>query len=147
MSGEGFDVRIYCVSSAGVVEPLMGADIDHFQGAVPNVGDTYAMWHLRDSYKFYSVQRRYFVDSADNDHGWCVIVREIESVPQMEAVVREWSEETRFWRDVDKREEDERDKSLRDELMRLTQKKKGNNPTDSPQRKSIKTKKPRTTRT
>lgn len=70
MSGEGFDVRIYCVSSDGVVEPLMGADINHFQGAVPNVGDTYAMWHLRDSYKFYNVQRRYFVDSADNDHGW-----------------------------------------------------------------------------
>ncbi|NTA58402.1 hypothetical protein G6L32_07105 [Agrobacterium tumefaciens] len=147
MSGEGFDVRIYCLHSDGTIEAVIGADTDHFQGAVPNVGDTYAKWGLDDVYRFYSVQRRYFVDSVDNDHGWCVIVCEIESAPQMEAVVKEWSEETRFWRDISKEEEDERNKSLQAKLTRLTQKKAGNNLPGNVQRKSIKIKKPRTTRT
>lgn len=147
MSGEGFDVRIYCIHPDGAIEALMGADIDHFQGAVPNVGDTYAKWGLDEVYRFYGVQRRYFVDSVDNDHGWCVIVREIESAPEMEAVVKEWSEETCFWRDISEEEEDERNESLQVELTRLTRKKAGNNPTGNAQRKPIKIKKPRTTRT
>ncbi|MNL67294.1 hypothetical protein D3C87_1918610 [compost metagenome] len=65
----------------------------------------------------------------------------------MEAVVKEWSEETRFWRDISEEEEDERNKSLQAELTRLTRKKAGNNPTGNAQRKPIKIKKPRTTRT
>lgn len=147
MSGEGFDVRIYCIHPDGTVEALLGADPDHFQGTVPDVGDTYVMWHLHDAYQFYSVQRRYFIDSVDNDHGWCVIVREIESAPQMEAVVKEWSEETRFWRDISKDEEDERNRSLQAERTRLTREKAGNNPPDNAQSKSIKINKSRTTRT
>ncbi len=128
MGGEGFDVRIYCIHLDGAIEALMGADIDHFQGAVPNVGDTYAKWGLNDAYRFYSVQRRYFVDSADNDHGWCVIVREIETAPQMEAVVKEWREETSFWREVSNQEKDKRSKSLEAELIRLTAKKSNKQP-------------------
>lgn len=90
----------------------MGADVGYFHGAVLNVGDTFAKWGLDDVYRFYSVQRRYFVNSIQNDHGWCVIVRETESAPQMEAVVKEWSEETRFWRDVQRQERLEEHEAL-----------------------------------
>jgi len=138
MSGEGFDVRIYCLHSDGTIEALIGADTSHFQGAVPNVGDTYAKWGLDDVYRFYSVQRRYFVDSVDNDHGWCVVVREVESAPQMETVVKEWSEETRFWRELDKQEQDERDRALREELTKLTRKKKSKKPKSQAEDKSEK---------
>jgi len=47
----------------------MGADIGCFPGAVPNVGDTFAKWGLNDVYTFFSVQRRYFINSASSDHG------------------------------------------------------------------------------
>lgn len=123
MSGEGFDVRIYCIRPDGYLESLMGADIGYFHGAVPNVGDTFAKWGLNDVYTFFSVQRRYFINSASSDHGWCVVVREIESAPQMEAIVKEWGEETEFWRDVAQQEKEERDSALRDQLIALTQKK------------------------
>lgn len=124
MTGEGFDVRIYCIRSDGTLEPLMGADVGYFHGIVLNVGDTLARWGLDDVYSFYSVQRRYFVNSIENDHGWCVIVRETESAPQMEDVVREWSEETRFWREVSEREKEENNQALAEQLVQLTRKKK-----------------------
>ncbi|KAA3504336.1 hypothetical protein DXM27_03605 [Rhizobium rhizogenes] len=144
---EGLSVRVWAIDRDGDLEPLISADESHFRGSVPDVGDTYVMWHLHDAYQFYSVQRRYFIDSVDNDHGWCVIVREIESAPQMEAVVKEWGEETRFWRDISKAEEDERNRSLQAERTRLTREKAGNNPPDNAQSKSIKINKSRTTRT
>lgn len=128
MTGEGFDVRIYCIHSDGTLEPLLGAGAGYFHGAVLNVGDTFAKLGADGAYCFYSVQRRYFVNSIENDHGWCVIVREIDTAPQMEAIVREWSEETRFWRDVAEREKSEKDRSVKKRLVKLTQKKKSSRP-------------------
>ncbi|WP_313059859.1 hypothetical protein [Agrobacterium cavarae] len=55
MSGEGFDVRIYCIRLDGSLEALMGADIGNFRGVVPNVGDTFAKLGLNDVYTFFSV--------------------------------------------------------------------------------------------
>jgi len=41
----------------------------------------------------------------------------------MEAIVKEWGEETEYWRDVARQEKEERDNALRDQLIALTQKK------------------------
>lgn len=125
---EGFSVRVWAIDPDGDLEPLISADESHFRGSVPDVGDTYVMWHLHDVYQFYSVQRRYFIDSVDNDHGWCVIVRKIESAPQMEYVVKEWRDEALFWRDISQKEEEKKSKALEKEWERITRPKRGNGP-------------------
>lgn len=112
VSKEGLSVRIWVIESDGGLEPIMTADESHFCGSVPNVGDTYAKWGLEDVYRFYSVQRRYFIDSIDVDQGWCVIVREIEPASQMEKIVEAWSEETVFFRELEEAERLEEHETL-----------------------------------
>lgn len=107
MASLGFGVRLFEMQSDGALEPLLGVDEDYFRGTVPNVGDTFAMWGLHDVYRFYSIQRRYFIDSPDGDRGWCIIVREIDSAPPLENVVKTWVDDTKFWREVDEQEHQE----------------------------------------
>jgi hypothetical protein len=103
MGDRGFGVRLFEIQKDGSLEPLLGVDEDHFAGAVPDVGDTYAKWGIDDQYTFFSVQRRIFVDSPGTQ-GWCVVVREIEVAPQLDAVVREWIADTDFWLAVEEQE-------------------------------------------
>ncbi|CDM57223.1 hypothetical protein [Rhizobium favelukesii] len=107
MGSRGFGVRLFEIQPDGALEPILGVDEDYFCGVVPNVGDTYAMWHLHDVYDFYSVQRRVFVDSHDGAAGWCVVVRKLETAPPLENVVTAWAEDTRFWADIDEQERQE----------------------------------------
>ena len=109
MGKSGFGVRLFEIEADGSLEPLLGVDNEHFGGTAPNVGDTYAMWGPKDTYRFYSVQRRYFIDSPDGDNGWCVIVRRMDSAPQLERVVEAWADDTKFWRDIDEEERQEED--------------------------------------
>jgi hypothetical protein len=68
VGNRGFGVRIFEMEDDDLV-PLIGVDEDHFCGTVPNVGDTFAMWGMNDVYRFYNVQRRYFIDSPNADNG------------------------------------------------------------------------------
>lgn len=124
MGNRGCGVRLFEMQPDGNLEPILGVDEDYFAGTVPNVGDTLARWGLNDIYTFYSVQRRYFIDSPDADNGWCVIVRNIESAPQHEGVVKAWAEDTQFWADIDDQERAEKDERLAESLRELTAKKK-----------------------
>lgn len=104
MANQGFGVRLFEIEADGALEPILGVDEDYFAGTVPNVGDTVAMWGLHDVYRFYSVQRRYFIDSPDADNGWCIIVRQVESSSQFENVIKAWTADTKFWREVEAQE-------------------------------------------
>lgn len=97
-------VRVWSIQSDGVLEPLMGAGENHFRGTIPDVGDTFVMFGPSDEPLFYSVQRRYFINSNASDHGWCIIVRSTSAAAQMDLVVKEWTEETDFWRNVEAEE-------------------------------------------
>jgi hypothetical protein len=119
--------------------PLLGVDEGHFCGVIPNVGDTYAKWGMHDIYRFYSVQRRYFIDSPDADSGWCVVVREIETAPQLENVVKAWAEDTQFWNDIDDQERQEDHEHQQAEMNALIAKADG----ELKPRTVAKTKKPR----
>jgi len=123
MGNRGFGVRLFEIQSDGALEPLLGVDEDYFAGTVPNVGDTFAKWGLNDVYSFYSVQRRYFIDSPDADNGWCVLVRPIESASQLESVVEAWTEDTRFWMDIDDQEKAEERVKTRKKLEEIFAKK------------------------
>lgn len=138
MGTSGFGVRLFEVMSDGSLEPILGVDGDYFGGTVPNVGDTYAKWGLNDVYTFFAVQRRYFIDSPDADNGWCVIVREVQSAPQLEAVAKEWAEDTEFWRAIDEQEREEQRKLVSDGLREFSTKKKPKS--DSTPAPTIKTK-------
>lgn len=133
---EGFSVRVWAIDPDGDLEPLISADESHFRGAVPDVGDTYVMWHLHDFYQFYSIQRRYFIDSVDNDHGWCVIVRKIEPASHMETVVKEWTDETHFWRDISHKEEERKSKATEKEWERITRPRKVKKPSAEVRKKT-----------
>ncbi|NEI20537.1 hypothetical protein GUK30_14075 [Rhizobium leguminosarum] len=136
MSNRGFGVRLFEMQPDGTLEPFLGVDEDYFAGAVPNVGDTFAKWGLNDVYTFFSVQRRLFIDSPNADNGWCVIVRSIESAPQLETVVNAWAEDTKFWADVDEHERVEKGERLAESLRKLTTKKKpAPNPPATPKAK------------
>jgi len=123
VGNRGFGVRLFEIESSGTLVPLLGVDEDYFCGAVPNVGDTYAMNHLNGVYDFYSVQRRIFVDSHDGAEGWCVIVRRVETASQLENVVTAWDEDTKFWNDIDDQEREQENKKTRQALEKLIGKK------------------------
>jgi hypothetical protein len=103
-----YNIRMYELLPSGELEALGGGPIDQYGGSCPNVGDTVARYQLlTESFKFYSVQRRMFIDSADGDEGWAILIRAVDSSPLMSAVAEEWIDETKFWRDVDEREKRE----------------------------------------
>jgi hypothetical protein len=140
MASLGFGVRLFEIQSDGVLEPILGVDEDYFCGAVPNVGDTIAMSGLHDVYRFYNVQRRFFVDSSYGDHGWAIIVRANEPAAQMDKVVETWVSDTKFWREVDEQERVEERERLSEMIRKLTRKKK---PPEPPQPANKSTRKPR----
>ncbi|KAA0694372.1 hypothetical protein DTW90_23875 [Neorhizobium sp. P12A] len=150
MASEGFGVRVFEIEPDGTLTPHICADEDYFSGTVPNVGDTIAMWHLHDVYRFYNVQRRYFIDSPDDDRGWCVIVRLIDPAPQLENVVTEWSEDTKFWRSVEEQERKEEQERIAEVIRKLTVKKPRQTPpeqvkktTRNPRKKVLKPRTPK----
>lgn len=137
MGTSGFGVRLFEITPDGSLEPILGVDEDYFGGTVPNVGDTYAKWGLNDVYTFFSVQRRYFIDSPDADNGWCVLVRQVESAPQLEYVVKEWADDTEFWRTIDEQEREEQRKLVSDSLKEFSVKKKSKSaPSPAPKTKT-----------
>ncbi|WLR94265.1 hypothetical protein [Shinella zoogloeoides] len=69
-------------------------------GACPNVGDTLCS-PLHRPPVFHSVLRRYFL----NPGGWVLILRDIETSPQMLNVLKTWNDDTDFWDKVDEEEE------------------------------------------
>lgn len=100
-----YTIRLYELLPDGQLEALGGGPINQYGGVCPNVGDTIARHEiLSETFKFYSVQRRMFIDSADGDEGWAILIRAIEASPLMSAVTEEWVDETQFWRDVAKKE-------------------------------------------
>lgn len=104
----GFGIRQYELLPDGSIEAMGGGPLDQFEGSCPNVGDTIAKLNILDgSFKFYNVQRRMFIDSADSDEGWAILLRAVEASPLMSAVADEWLDETKFWRDVDEQEREE----------------------------------------
>lgn len=103
-----YTIRIYELLADGKLEPLGGGPISQYGGSCPNVGDTIARYDvLSEAFKFYNVQRRMFIDSADGDEGWAILIRAVDGSPLMSAVADEWLDETRFWRDVDEQERQE----------------------------------------
>lgn len=101
----GYTIRLYKLLSDGGIEALGGGPLDNFGGSCPNVGDTIAKYDLlAETFKFYNVQRRMFIDSADGDEGWAILIRPIDGSALMTAVADEWLDETKFWRDVDEQE-------------------------------------------
>ncbi len=146
MGNRGFGVRLFEIESNGTLVPLLGVDEDYFCGAVPNVGDTYAMNHLNGVYDFYSVQRRIFVDSHDGAEGWCVIVRRVETASQLENVVTAWDEDTKFWNDIDDQEREQENKKTRQALEKLIGKKPDRRPaakSPKPRKKVLKPRAPK----
>ncbi len=101
----GYTIRLYELLPDGQLEALGGGPIDQYGGSCPNVGDTISRRDLlAEIFKFYNVQRRMFIDSADGDEGWAIIIREVEASSLMSAAAEEWLDETRFWREVDEQE-------------------------------------------
>ncbi|MBP1847997.1 hypothetical protein J2046_006282 [Rhizobium petrolearium] len=119
-----YTIRLYELLPDGELESLGGGPISQYGGSCPNVGDTIARFHvLEESFKFYNVQRRFFINSADGDEGWAILIRAVEASALMSAVADEWLDETRFWRDVDEQEraqeaEDQRRKEQQKEERR-----------------------------
>lgn len=111
-------VKIFQMLPNGSLDLLVGADDGYFGGIVPNVGDTYVMGSTNAAFPFYSVQRRYFIDSP-GDRGWCVIVRAIETAPQLENVVKTWRDEIKYWREVDEKLEQEERQETLDSIERM----------------------------
>lgn len=116
----GSSVRIFEIQADGKIEPLMGSDVGFFGGSCPNVGDTFGKVNvLDDTFSFYSVQRRVFVDSCDGDEGWAVIVRPIEESALLNEVMTTWIEDTKFWRAVDIQETRESSEETRKQIQEL----------------------------
>jgi hypothetical protein len=100
-----YTIRLYELLPDGGLEALGGGPISQYGGACPNVGDTIARLHpLDETFQFYNVQRRMFIDSADGDEGWAILIRAVDASALMSAVAAEWLDETIFWRDVEKKE-------------------------------------------
>ncbi|NHT75094.1 hypothetical protein G8E10_04895 [Rhizobiaceae bacterium CRRU44] len=100
-----YDIRLYELLPDGKLEALGGGSLQHFAGSCPNVGDAIARYNvLEGTFKFYNVQRRMFIDSADGDEGWAIVIRRTDASPLTADVADEWLDETKFWRDVDEQE-------------------------------------------
>jgi hypothetical protein len=127
VASRSFSVKLFEIDKEGGLEPILGVDEDYFAGAVPNTGDTYAMWGLNDIYDFYSVQRRIFVDSPDGASGWCVVVRKIDTASPLENVVTAWVEDTSFWAEIDEKERHE-EIAKRERVARQEEERRKNEP-------------------
>jgi len=100
-----FSVRLFELQADGKLKALHANDIEYYGGACPNVGDTIGQLNgLGDAYRFYSVQRRVFVDAGDGNQGWAVVVRLIEESSFLSEVMTAWIDDTAFWYDVEKQE-------------------------------------------
>lgn len=100
-----YTVRLYELLPNGELEALGGGAIGQYGGACPNVGDTIARYQvLKKTFKFYNVQRRMFIDSADGDEGWAIVLRATDGSTLMTKVADEWVDETKFWRDAEDQE-------------------------------------------
>lgn len=100
-----YTIRLYELLPDGKLEALGGGPIGQYGGVCPNVGDTIARNDLSSKqFKFYNVQRRIYIDSADGDEGWAILIRAVEASPLMLATADEWIDETNFWREVDEQE-------------------------------------------
>lgn len=104
-----YTIRLYELLADGSIESLGGGEITSYGSSCPNVGDTIARYDvLAEAFKFYNVQRRMFIDSADSDEGWAIIVRATAASSLMLNVTDEWLDETKFWRDVEDQERQEK---------------------------------------
>lgn len=100
-----YTIRLYELLPDGKLEALEGGSIEQYGGSCPNVGDAIARYDLgTETFRFYNVQRRLFIDSADGDEGWAIIIRRTDASTLMTDVAEEWVSETKFWRDVDEQE-------------------------------------------
>lgn len=97
------EVRAYVLKPDGTPESLFSKPLFYFGGVCPNVGDVI----FDDLHKFLSVQRRYYMEPGDGSVGWLLIVRELECVPPHTAILKEWTEETSFWRGIRELEQEE----------------------------------------
>lgn len=101
-----YTIRLYELLPDGDLEALSGGPIEQYGNSCPNVGDTIAKYDvLAETFKFYNVQRRMFIDSADGDEGWAILIRPIDASALMTAVADEWLDETKFWREVDEKDD------------------------------------------
>lgn len=95
------DIRVYIQRTDGELENILICPLSVF-GQCPEVGDTYVDKDAKGQPRFYSVQRRYFVNFSDTGPGWAVIIRPMEPSPPMEQMVRTWKEDDEFWSRVDR---------------------------------------------
>ena len=112
------EVRLYVLKKNGKVEEESLSPFDYY-GTCPNVGDTICKSWSGDRRVCYSVQRRYFIDNHDFRQGWVVVLREIESSPQIEQVLKTWDEDEKFWAKVDA-ENAAKEQEARDRHIELT---------------------------
>lgn len=104
MSEVDVRIRIYEMIDGKPLSPLLDYPLSFF-GSCPNVGDTMAMDYGGD-HKFYSVRRRYNIKLK----GWAVIVREVPTSPQIEAVMKAWEADDAWDAKLDAQEKAEEEK-------------------------------------
>lgn len=103
-----YSVRLFEIQADGQLESLQANDVEYFGGSCPNVGDTIGQLNdLGDAYRFYSVQRRVFVDAGDGNQGWAVVVHPIEETSFLSDVMTAWIDGTASLHDAEQQEADE----------------------------------------
>lgn len=101
-----YTIRLYELLPDGDLEALSGGPVEQYGNSCPNVGDTIARYDvLAERFKFYNVQRRIFIDSSDLNEGWAILIRAVDASPLMIKVADEWLDETKFWGEVDEKED------------------------------------------